>query len=618
MVDYQKIQEEYIRSYSDKSRIYMIENYLKTYDATQRKEVPYILFPKQKELCVAYATGNDVCTTKPRQAGITTTTSAFLACEMALADPESPITILAIGNTLDLAQQFVTKIRTFIDQIPRWFFGEEYWSPDENDPKNRKKFTIVANNKELKLANGSRVVARSSGEDASRGVGGVTWLVFDEAAFIENGKDVYSSAVATVSTGGHVIMISTPNGKDTLYYETYRQAKLGINSYKLVEMKWYQDPRYNRFLEWRKKNEETGDYEIIKEPVLDPLGNIRWDNEHWNDMIEKGYSPSSPWYVMMCKKFNNNPQKIAQELDVSFLGSDSTVISPEFIEMQTKLNVMDPDPNYKDATLEEFWIWKPPYVGHRYIIGVDNSTGASDDSTAIEIIDLDGIDENGMPIIEQVAEYNGKLTGDIIGEIAYNYGRIYNDAFIVVEDIGGYGSATLLTLMNLEYDNLYYDDPSLKKYTAITNATPMQPTKDGLPGFHSGSVRFQMLTHFASMVKDNSYKIRSVRVINELDTWIFKNGRPDHKDGCHDDTITCTAMALFVAEYSMNRLEKARKLDMTILSSMIMVNGARLNNVAGIQTQKANNKIPPILYGNEKNNKPSRPSSYSANMWVFK
>ena len=86
---------------------------------------------------------------------------------------------------------------------------------------------------------------------------GVSYLVFDDAAFIENGKDVYASALPTVSTGGHIIMISTPNGKDMLYYETCRQAKLkgtkDWNNFELVEMKWYQDPRYNKFLEWTKK-----------------------------------------------------------------------------------------------------------------------------------------------------------------------------------------------------------------------------------------------------------------------------------------------------------------------------------------------------------------------------
>ena len=626
MVDIGKISEEYIKSVSDKSRIYMIENFLKTYDATQKKEVPYKLFPKQKELCGALSCGKDICTKKYRQAGITTTTSAFLACEMTAADPESPITVLAIGNTLDLAQQFVDKIRGFLLQLPRWFFGDEYWDPDPKSPKNKEKIFLVSNQKELKLVNGSKIVARSSGPDASRGVGGVTWLVFDEAAFIENGKDVYASAIATVSTGGHVCLISTPNGKDPLYYECYRQAELNLNGFVVVDMRWYQDPRYNRFLEWTKKNETTGEIEVYKEPVIDSKGNIEWNNEHWADMVNNGYAPRSPWYIGMCKKFNNNPQKIAQELDVSFLGSDSTVIEPEFIEMQLSLNAKDPDPDLKDKMLEDTWVWKPPYEGHRYIMGIDNSTGSSDDATALEIIDLDGIDEEtGDPIVEQVLEYNGKLTGDVIGEIAYNYGKTYNDAFIVVEDIGGYGSATLLTLMNLKYENLYYDDPSLKRYTANNDATPLQATEKGLPGFHSNSVRFQMLSHFASLFRNNEIKIRSKRLLSECETWVFsKNGRMDHKDGCHDDTITCMSMTLFVMEYSINRQMKQKSKDVAMLRSMISVNSRieyQIGTHQGYDSINRSNpdktkKFPTAILGPGSGRQHN--SAYNANMWLFR
>ena len=49
--------------------------------------------------------------------------------------------------------------------------------------------------------------------------------------------------------------------------------------------------------------------------------------------------------------------------------------------------------------------------------------------------------------------------------------------FVVVYFLGGYGSATLLTLMNLKYENLYYDDPTLKNYTAQNDATPLKVTK---------------------------------------------------------------------------------------------------------------------------------------------
>lgn len=575
IIDYDYLAEEFSKCYRDKSRIYMIQNYLKTFDNTQRKEVPFQLFPRQQDLCNALGNANNVVTTKPRQAGITTTSGAFIACEMCLADKESPQTVLAIGNTLDLAQQMLFKIRDFLMQFPLWMWGDEFMDIGQNPlepPQNKNVIFNRCNSKELILKNGCKVVARSSGPDASRGVGGVQWLIFDEAAFIENGKDVYASALPTVSTGGHIIMISTPNGKDMLYYETCRQAKLkgtkDWNNFELVEMKWYQDPRYNKFLEWTKKDEETGEIIVKSEDYIDKHGNIKFDNNHWEKMIEDGWKPRSPWYIKMCQQFNNDSQKIAQELDVSFLGSASNVVEPEFIEMQQKLNQRDP--LYTDPMVEDTWIWKEPINGHRYLMAIDCSRGDAADRTAIEILDMDGIDDDGTPCLEQVLEYHGKMTGDVIGELAYKYGMMYGEAFCVVDCIGGTGDACILMLMRLGYKNLYYDDPELKTYTMQRDASSLKVTNDGkLPGFHSGSVRFQMLTGFANMVKTNQIKIRSKRVIAELDTWIYKGtaARIDHQDGCHDDTLTCLSMGTFVMNFSIKKLQQAAAKDKIILKA---------------------------------------------------
>ncbi len=623
MIDYNILSEEYIKCSADKTRIYMITNYLKTYDGTKGKEVPFQLFPRQQELCKSLSHEDcGTCTTKYRQAGISTVGGGFIACEMALADPESPKTALIIGNTIDIARQMFDKIKYFLMQFPLWMWGdfEEYEAKGYNilePPVNHNVIFEKCNDKQMILKNGCKIYARSSGPNASRGISACHFLCLDECAFIENGKEVYAAALPTTSSvKSKTLFISTPNGKDTLYYETCRRAKLkgtpDWNNFELIEMKWYQDPRYNRYLEWTRKDEKSGEYDIIKENVIDNVGNIKYDEEKWENMVREGWKPRSPWYVKMCQQFNNDSQKIAQELDVSFLGSDSTVVGPEFIEMQRELNVREPNPDYKDSILEDMWIWKIPIEGHRYIMAVDNSRGSSDDATALEIIDIDGINDDGLPCVEQVAEYNGKLTGDAIGEIAYNYGLLYNTAFIIVEDIGGYGSASLLTLMNLKYPNLYYDDPNLKKYTSQEDATPTRVDYEkGLPGFHSSSVRFQMLSHFANMVKTNQFKIRSKRVINELDTWIFKNGRIDHKDGCHDDTLTCLAMGLFVMEYSMNKQIEAKQKDLAMLKAMININ----NRVNIVSNQTNTNKIntSPILVNKPKNN-----NTYASNMWLFK
>jgi len=615
MIDYDFLRSEYVKCVSNKSRIYMITHYLKTYDATQRKEVPFNLFPRQKDICETLGNGNNVVTTKPRQAGITTTCGAFISCEIALADPESPQTVLVIGNTIDLAQQMVTKIREFLLQFPAWMWGDEYILPDIDPslPPSKKKLFNICNTKELVLKNGCRVVARSSGPDASRGVGGVTWLVFDEAAFIENGNDVYASALPTVSTGGHIVMISTPNGKDLLYYETCRQAKLkgtkDWNGFDILELKWYQDPRYNRFLEWTKKNSETGEVEIYKEPTINNDGNVRYDEDHWQKLVEDGWKPRSPWYNRMCQQFNNDTMKIAQELDVSFLGSAANVVDPEFIEMQNTLNVREPI--YKDKMVDDTWVWKEPIDGHRYICACDNSRGDSSDRTAIEIIDLDGIDDDGKPIIEQVLEYQGKRFGDDVGEMIYQYASAYNNAFVIVECIGGAGDATVLMLQRLKYKNLYYDDADLNKYTIQREVSTLKVVDGKQPGFHSNGVRFQMLSHFANLVRTNQFKIRSKRVIAELDTWIYKGpaARIDHQDGCHDDTLTCLAMGLFVANFSLNKLNSEKSRNIAFLKAMSQSNSQYQDNCS------SNNKQTLPIYSNNNINKTN---PYGQYLWVVK
>ena len=76
-----------------------------------------------------------------------------------------------------------------------------------------------------------------------------------------------------------------------------------------------------------------------------------------------------------------------------------------------------------------------------------------------------------------------------------------------------------------------------------------------------------MLLNFAAYLRNNSFRVRSLRVINELDTWIYKNGRPDHMTGFHDDSITCLAMGLFVMEYYMFKKARDAHKDSTMIHS---------------------------------------------------
>lgn len=587
--DFAQMQRDYALAYADKSRIKFIETYLSTFNATKGKKTQFHCFPRQRAFLKALAENRNVVAIKPRQCGITTLSSAWVTGQCVFASKDAPETVLCIANKLEQAQEIIIKIRDFLEQVPRWMWGNDYFSPDPNSEKNIKSIFEKDAKGELKLFNGCRVIARASGPNASRGISAVSVLILDEAAFIEEGVAAFTTAAATMASNPNskTVMVSTPNGRDELYYNTYRQALSKENNFVAVQFRWYQDPRFNKYLVWKKKNEDTGEWMFDQDPIIDEEGGIPYNEERWAKLEHEGWKPSAPWYDEMCKQFNNDSMKIAQELDVSFMGSADNVVAPEYIEMQEKLNTREPLADYADPLVEETWFWKKPIEGHRYILACDPSRGVSADRTAIEIIDMDGRDENGLPIIEQVAEYVGKKLGDDIGALCVQYATLYNDAFVVVDCTGGQGDAAILTMLQLGYKNLYYEDSNQKMYTVQRSTKNYDGYTDKLPGFHFQGNRYPVLANFAGLVRNNEFKIRSARVINELETWIFKgeNARIDHQEGAHDDTLTSLAMGLFVMQFTLNRIQNTVNKDKSILNAYMMSNAINMNK-------------PKINYGN--------------------
>ena len=570
--------EEYLKCYQDKSRIYFIENYLSTFNAMERMDVPFKLFPRQKVYLQSTVKYNNLVAIKPRQCGITTLSAAWIAGQCVFMKKGSPENILCIANKLEQAVELTNKITNFLDQVPRWMWGNDFYSPDPDSEKNKKSIYVKKNKGYIELFNKCKIYARASSPNAARGVSSITCLVIDECAFIESGMATFSSAVAAMSAvaDAKCFLVSTPNGKDQLYYGIYSKALRGENNFHPVEFRWFQDPRYNKNLKWYKKNKKTGETEWDVDPVTDKKGNIIYDEERWRNLEKDGWTPTSPWFENMCKSFNNDAQKIAQELLVSFLGSSDNVVPVEVIEAQSKQNVIKITEDWKlrDTFIKDTWIWEDPNPEHRYIMAIDPSSGSGEDSSSIEIIDVDAVDENGLPYFNQVLEYNGKMNGEEIGGLADRYGRIYNNALAVVECIGGYGDAVVLTLQNLGYPNLYYDETAVLKTYTNDYAKKLFNKKDDekLPGFRSNALRIQMISNFVELLKNNSFRVRSERVISELDTWIFKNGRPDHMDGAHDDNLTCLAMGLFVMMYYMLKTDKIKKKDSCIVQSWVVNN----------------------------------------------
>lgn len=564
MLTAQEIFKEYSKCLMNP--IYAIETYLETFDKTQEGFVPFKLFPRQKQIINAYEANRFNLVTKPRQAGVSTTTAAYMAIKVGWADEDNPEAILIIANKQELAFEFLAKIKDFLSQLPRWVWGHEYYGNPKNEGKS---IFLTDSKKEIKLPNGSRVKAVATSKDALRGFT-PTFLIMDEAAYIDNGAEVFGAALTALGTGGRATLISTPNGMDPLYYKTYDQARTKKNNFNIVEMKWYEDLRYNKDLRWVK-----GD-DIEKE--------LYFTFESYQSRIADGWKPTSSWYEEMCMGMNNDARMIAQELDVSFIGSGGNVISEEFIEYHEKNNVLEP--KITMGLENEIWIWEEPQEGHQYIMGVDVSRGDGEDSSTIVIIDF--------TTMEQVMEYQGKIQPDLLAQIVEEYGELY-EAYTVVDVTGGMGVSTVLKLLEFNYKRLHYDDATGKILSARQRELNSHLKKDKIPGFHATNVRVPMISNLEYKIRTNAIKIRSSRLTSEMKTFIYKNGRPDHMEGYHDDLLMSLAMCLWVMEHSFKKLERLEKQNKAILNSWL--NGAHTSTaptikdkdpVTGVVTQKIN------------------------------
>lgn len=272
--------------------------------------------------------------------------------------------------------------------------------------------------------------------------------------------------------------------------------------------------------------------------------------------VADGFKPTSSWYEEMCRGMNNDARMIAQELDVSFIGSGGNVIDEKVIEEQKTLNVKDPI--YIGGLENEIWIWAYPVEDHKYIMGVDVSRGDSEDSSTIVIVDF--------TTMEQVFEYQGKIQPDLLAQIVEEYGEMYN-AYTVVDITGGMGVSTVLKLLEFDYKRLHYDTPNGKILSSKQKQMEAYKKDNKVPGLQVGSIRIQMVANLEEKLRNNLIKVRSERMIAEMKTFVFKDGRADHMDGYHDDLLFSLAMCLWVLEHAFKNLQKLEKQTKAMLNS---------------------------------------------------
>lgn len=280
----------------------------------------------------------------------------------------------------------------------------------------------------------------------------------------------------------------------------------------------------------------------------------------------------------------------------NFLGSGDNVIPNDTVE-NIKQNFMRPPENkFMGGSL---WQWKEPVQGHKYIMGIDVSRGDSEDFTTFTIIDFDER--------EQVLEYLGKVPPDVVAEIAYKWATMYS-AFIVIDITGGMGVSTSRKLQEMGYKNLYVDGVN------VADKWKYNPrAQEKIPGLNFNSKRVQIVAAFEEALRHN-FIVRSSRLVNELGTFVYINGRPDHQKGQHDDLIMAMAMAIYVGETSFAELEKVTEQTKAMMESW-MVNETPVKN-----TSNDFNPGLPVMPGGinqHRMNRSATKEDYQNHSWLF-
>ncbi len=343
---------------------------------------------------------------------------------------------------------------------------------------------VIDNRNSFELSNGSQIKASATTGDAGRSEA-LSLLVLDEAGFIEGMQELWTGVYPTLATGGRCIAISTPNGVGNWFHQTYVDGEAEANEFHTTKLHWSVHP--DRDQEWFEK--ETR---------------------------------------------NLSRREIAQEYECSFNASGETVIAPDDIDyyyQNTK------EPKYRSGVDRNYWIWKEYDPNNTYALIADVARGDGADYSVFHMINVDSM--------EIVAEYQGKMPTDEYARFLNQAGREYGNCMIIIEN-NNIGYAALQELISLGYPNVFHSVKGNNEYIDQALAETMS---NSVPGFTTSyKSRPLIIAKLEEFIRNRVLKINSKRVINELNTFVWHNGKPQSMKGYNDDLVMSLAIACWVKD----------------------------------------------------------------------
>jgi hypothetical protein len=512
---------------SGKDPVYFIDNYARISHPMEGL-IPFKTYPYQAELLRDFNDYRFNVILKARQLGISTIAAGYVVWLMLFHRDKN---ILVMATKFKTASNLVKKVKAIMKNLPEWITIAEI---------------SIDNRSSFELSNGSQIQAASTSGDAGRSEA-LSLLVIDEAAHVENLTELWAGLYPTISTGGRVIALSTPNGVGNWFHKTYVESIEGNNDFHAIDLPWHVHP--DRDQEWF--NKETR---------------------------------------------NMSRREIAQELECNFNTSGESVIHPDDI---ASIENSVCDPKYRTGFDRNMWIWEQYNPECTYLLVADVARGDGADYSVFHILNLD--------TMEIVAEYQGKPNLDMYANVLQQAGKEYGNCLLVVENVG-IGISILEKLIDLQYPNIYY---SIKGTHDFIESHQGETSNSAVPGFTTSSkTRPLIVAKLEEFIRNKLIKVYSVRLSNELRTFIWQNGKPQAMRGYNDDLIMALAIACWVRDTALTVNKREVDYKKACLGSIIKVDTKVNTTIPGMQGYNRKQTLDEKMFQSKEN--------YQKYSWLIK
>ncbi|MDK2821840.1 MAG: hypothetical protein PWP31_1805 [Clostridia bacterium] len=329
-----------------------------------------------------------------------------------------------------------------------------------------------------------------------------------------------------------VIIESTANGYEH-YKELWDAAVSGESGFVPVFFAWHEMEEYRLPYSGFELTEE--------EKTLKELYNLDNDQLEWRRWCIKNNCSGD--VDLFKQEYPSWPEE-------AFLSTGRPVF--DLNKVQTRLNqvrelgtrgYIDKNFNFIEDANGNLIIYEKPIKNYPYVIGGDVAEGIKDGDYSVSqvINNVTG---------RQAAVWRGHIAPDLFGYEQFKLAMYYNKA-LIADEVNNHG---LTAIKALEYNN-YLNQYRREVIDDNTN------TKQHKFGFKTTpATRPVIIDLVREYVRENIELINDETTLREMLTFVFKeNGKAEHEEGQHDDTILALAIALKAREQQSMRVKEKKK-----------------------------------------------------------